>query len=285
MPKPKTDLNRKIEEIVRHTSPLPPESTCPVLHFEGTAFTSINLLKYVNKHLAVAGFSKSAHEKHVSHVRRMVLASLIESFERFLKELAAACIDALVGHVGDDRFDEFSAKAGQLAFHLAAGSIGRALCESDTWLTNRTINERFKRLLKTPFGDNWENLFPEENQHPQGERALARTLSVLWQIRHTITHNVGVITGSDAAKLRMLIKGSASPDRILRVTKRDISYVDKCLSESAQSVNQRVGKRLETLLDGLHQDNPALFDAQDMADRVSRQLGFSITVNGSTGVL
>jgi hypothetical protein len=170
-----------------------------------------------------------------------------------------------------------------LAFHLSAGSVGKALCESDTWLTNRTINERFKRLLKSPFGDNWENLFPEENQQPQSERARARTLAILWQIRHTITHNVGVITGSDAAKFRMLVKGLASPDRVLRITKRDVVYTKKFLFESSQLVNERVGKRLETLLDGLHRDNPALFDATEMANRVSRQIGFSITVNGNVG--
>jgi hypothetical protein len=284
MANPKTDLDRQIEEIVRHTNPLPAESICPILHFEQSAKASTGLLRFVDFHLSTAGLSRSAYETHVLHLRRMALASLIEAFERFLKELASVCIDALVRHVGDDRFEEFSARGGQLAFHLSAGSVGKALCESDTWLTNRTINERFKRLLKSPFGDNWENLFPEDNQQPQAERRRARTLSILWQIRHTITHNVGVITGSDAAKFRMLVKGTVSPDRVLRLGKRDIIRADKLLSESSRAVNDRVGKRLETLLDGLHRDNPALFDAQEMADRVSRQLGFSITIDGSTGV-
>jgi hypothetical protein len=284
MPKPKTDLNRKIEEIVQHTSPLPTVSTCPILHFERTVTSSIDLLKYLDDHLAAAGVSGAVYENNISHLRRMALVSLIESFERFLKELASVCIDALVRHVGDDRFEEFSAKGGQLAFHLSAGSVGKALCESDTWLTNRTINDRFKRLLKSPFGDNWENLFPEENQQPQSERARARTLSILWQIRHTIAHNVGVITGSDAAKFRILIKRAVSPDWVLRLAKRDIIRTDKFLFESSQSVNQRVGKQLETLLDALHRDSPAFFDAQDMADRVSRQLGFSITINGNVGI-
>jgi len=284
MPKPKTDLDRKIEEIVQHTSPLPAVSTSPILHFERTVTSSIDLLKYLDDHLAAAGVSGAVYENNMSHLRRMALVSLIESFERFLKELASVCIDALVPHVGDDRFDEFSAKGGQLAFHLSAGSVGKALCESDTWLTNRSINERFKRLLKLPFGENWENLFPEENQQPQGERKRARTLSILWQIRHTITHNVGVITSSDAAKFRMLIKGTVSPDRVLRLTRRDIIRTDKFLFESSQLVNHRVGKRLEMVLDALHRDSPAFFDAQDMAYRVSRQLGFSMTINGSTGV-
>ena len=135
-------FNRKIEEIVQHTSPLPAEATCPFRHFERTASASIDLLRYIDSYLPAAA-SPDRPSRTMSHLRRMVLASLIESFERFLKELASVCIDALVGHVGDDRFEEFSAKGGQLAFHLAAGSVGKALCESDTWLTNRTINERF----------------------------------------------------------------------------------------------------------------------------------------------
>jgi hypothetical protein len=284
MAKSRTDLNRRIEEILRHTSPLPAEASRPLLHFDRTVYAITALLKYTDDHLAAAGLRGAVHQDHMAHLRRMALVSLIEAFERFLKELASVCIDAMVGHVGDDRFEEFSAKGGQLAFHLSAGSIGKALCESDTWLTNRTINERFKRLLKSPFGDNWENLFPEENQQPHSERARARTLAILWQIRHTITHNVGVITGSDAAKFRMVVKGPVDPDRVLRVTKRDIIHSDRFLSETTQSVNLRVVRRLETLLDGLHRDNPALFDAQQMADRVSRQLGFSITVDGSVGV-
>jgi hypothetical protein len=92
-----------------------------------------------------------------------------------------------------------------------------------------------------------------------------------------------VITGSDAAKFRLLIEGAASADRVLRITKRDIVYTKKFLFEVSQSVNERVGRRLETLLDGLHRDNPALFDALSMANRVSRQLGFSITVNRKRG--
>ncbi|MFI5454322.1 MAG: hypothetical protein ACHRXM_02625 [Isosphaerales bacterium] len=278
-------MNQKIREILQHTSPMPVESTCPIRHLDRAANSIAALLKYLDIHLEAAGFYESVCEKHMAHLRRMALASLIESFERFLKELASVYIDTLVSYVGDDRFDEFSAKGSQLAFHLSAGSVGKALCESDTWLTNKTINERFRRLLKSPFGDNWENLFPEENQPPQSERARAKTLSILWQIRHTITHNVGVITGSDAAKLRMMVKGEVAPDRIVDPARHDLLYTMRFLLDAAQSVNQRVGKRLEILLDGFHRDNPALFDAQEMADRVSRQLGVLIIINGSTGAL
>jgi hypothetical protein len=166
MAKSKPDLGRKIEGIVQHTNPLPAESTRPIMHFERTATSSVNLLKYVDDYLSAAGASGALYGENMAHLRRMALVSLIEAFERFLKELAAVCIDALVGYVGDDRFDEFSAKGGQLAYHLTAGSVGKALCESDTSLSNRAINERFKRLLKSPFGDNWETCSPRRTSSP-----------------------------------------------------------------------------------------------------------------------
>ncbi len=245
----------------------------------------MSTLKYVEGHLARAGFYSSVYDRHLANLCRMSLASLVECFERFLKELAVLCIDSLVAFVNDDRFDEFSAKGGQIAFHLTAGSIGKALCESDTWLTNKTTNERFKKLLKLPFGENWESLFPEENQSPPGERDRARTLSILWQVRHTITHNVGVITGSDAGKLKMLVKADVESSRILNPGNHDIIYVKRFLSETAQAVNVRVGNRLAQVLTILHADNPALFDSLDKANSISKELGFPVTIDSSLGVL
>ena len=85
MAKSKTDLSRKIEAIVQHTSPLPAESTCPLLHFERTATSSVNLLKYINDHLTAAGASGALHGENMSHLHRMVLVSLIEAFETILE--------------------------------------------------------------------------------------------------------------------------------------------------------------------------------------------------------
>ena len=225
MPRPQTNLHQKVREILGHSLPLPPEASSPIRHFERTANATMSMLKYVDDHLDAAGFYGTVKERHIANLRRMALASLVESFERFLKELAILCIDSLADFVNDDRFDEFSAKGGQIAFHLSAGSVGKALCESDTWLTNRTTNERFRKLLKRPFGDNWENLFPEENQPSPGERDHARTLSILWQVRHTISHNVGVVTGSDAAKLKMIVKSNVDSSGILTPTHYDIIII------------------------------------------------------------
>ena len=61
MAKSKTDLSRKIEGIVQHTSPLPAEAARPLLHFERTAAASINLLRYVDDQLTAAGASRTLH--------------------------------------------------------------------------------------------------------------------------------------------------------------------------------------------------------------------------------
>ena len=37
----------------------------------------------------------------------MILVNLVETFERYLKEAAAACVDALARYVLDDRFNAF----------------------------------------------------------------------------------------------------------------------------------------------------------------------------------
>ena len=74
------------------------------------------------------------------------------------------------------------------------------------------------------------------------------------------------------------------PGRALRISKRVVVYTNIFLFETSRIVNERVGKRLESLLDALHRDHPALFDAQD-PDRASRQLGFSIAIDGSHGVV
>jgi hypothetical protein len=50
----------------------------------------------------------------MGHLRRLVLANLIETFERFIKELAAVCIDQLSAFVTDDRYNAFTAKGNEI---------------------------------------------------------------------------------------------------------------------------------------------------------------------------
>ncbi len=109
--------------------------------------TNFGLIDYIEDHISEGSYYPAIKAKHMGHLRRLVLANLIETFERFIKELAAVCIDQLSGFVTDDRYNEFTAKGNEVIAHFEAGSIGRALCESDTWLSNDVINKRFRKLL------------------------------------------------------------------------------------------------------------------------------------------
>lgn len=283
--RPRTNLHRKVKEVLSHTRPLPPESESPIAHYEKAANSNISLIKYVENHLDISGLYRAALDRHMAHMYRLVVANLIETFERFIKELAAICIDHVAIYVNDGRYDSFSTKGGQIVAHFRAGSIGKALCESDTWLNNNDINDRFRRILKPPSGKPGEFLFPNEDQHPVAERDTASTLSILWQIRHNLTHNSGVLTGSDSMKLRMLSKGAVEQDCILSPSRDDLRFVKRFLTETANRTNERVGKRLADLLTEIHYTDSTLFLAQEKADEISRLIRLPLSIAGSLGIL
>jgi hypothetical protein len=275
-----------VRGVLQHSTPLPPEADCPIRHFEASANIGLSLIKYIDDHIGLDSVYEAVYDRHLGHLRRMVLAELIESFERFLKELASVCVDYLAPYAADDRFDEFVPKRGdQIAVFVNARSIGKALCESDTWIKNKTINDRFRSLLRTPFGADWKYLFPDVSQAPAAERDRAATLAILWQLRHNLAHNVGVITQSDSMKFRVLVGGPVQADRKLAPLTEDLRYVKRFLSETATHTNQRIGTRLAALLGQYHAADTGLFDAQATANEVSQRFAFSVTVDGCVGVV
>lgn len=309
MPRLFYDLHEKIREVLEHTSALPLEAQQPLAHYKYATNAALTMLEYFQRLVtettkfssAVESFSRAVeslqkdviqttryqtvYQKHMIHLRRMVLVSLIESFERFLKELAAVCVDNLVNYAADDRFDKMKANGGQIAAHFGAGTVGKALCESDTWLDNSTINDRFRSLLKDPFSEHaWkESLFPKQGGSPSDQLDNASTLAILWQIRHTITHNVGVITHSDGVKLRLLLRGCVQTDCVLAPREADLQYVMQFLLELADITNNRIAKRLTAILTSLHQQSPALFDAQSQADSLAKAFGLPLVIDGASG--
>ena len=271
-----------------HVGPPPAESNRPIDHFEHSANEALALIKYIDDHLPPGTVYPAVYERHMAHLRRMALGSLVQAFERFLKEVAAFCVDSLVQFVSDDRFEEFKLTGGALAVQSALDkSVGKAMCESETWLSNRSINDRFKKPLKSPFAEQgWENLFPLRSQQPAGERDRANTLAILWQVRHNIAHNVGFLTGSDSAKLRLLLegRGEVRAETVLQPTLSDLRYVKRFLLDAAKNTNTRVGNRLAALLTEIHATNATLFIPQTVANSVSGGFGYSVNIAGAVGL-
>ena len=284
MPTTLPSLAQLVAAIPQHTDALPPESARPIEHYRRGANDAWNLWQYVARNVQRANIYRTAYERHATRLRSMVLLSAIESFERFIKELAAVCVDHVAPLVLDDRdrFKEFTLKPSGIAGHFADGSIGKALCEGQTWLDCDEIERRFRRLLADPFDQGNFKLFGPPNG-PDGWRG--NTADTLFQLRHVITHNNFVITRSDAAKLSLLVKHNVDAPRLLSPTEQDVRSAKRFLDETVNVVNARVGGRLAELLTRIHGDNPGAFVAQERANLVTNQFSLALTVAGVVGVL
>lgn len=282
MPRPQINLARKIKDILAHVENLPAEADSPLSHYQRSSTDIWNLLQYVERNFAQLRLYPAVMRQHLSRMNGMILVNLTETFERFLKEVAGACVDCLAQCSLDDRFDAFKIQGSALAAHFGTATLGKSLCESVTWLSCKDINDRFRNLLADPFKDGNFQLFPKQ---PKLDEERYETLSIVWQLRHTMVHNVGVITQSDAIKLRLLAREQVAAPRVLCPTRDDLRYLKRFLDETADLCNNRIGNRLAELLSIIHGGNPALFDPQQAADRLTQVFGFVLSVAGVAGNL
>jgi hypothetical protein len=205
MPRPPIDLARKIKDILLHTEPLPDEARSPILHYRRTGTDIWNALGYMDKALGGPGLYRAVGDRHLWQLYGMALVNLVEAFERFLKEMAAECVECLAYVVPDDRLDVFQIKGGSLAYHFRAGSLGTSLCESSTRLLtprrqdltylkrfldetarecNKRVGERAAELLTLIHNESPGLLVPA---------GLANQISTAFQIVLQVAGAVGVI--------------------------------------------------------------------------------------------
>ncbi len=284
--RPKIDLNQKVRDLLQHTLISHAGVDSPIRNFEARANASLALIKYVDDHIQTQDIYQTVYDRHTALLHRMVLVNLVEAFERFVKELAILCVDSVASFTIDNRFESFSANGGLLAVQFNSSSVGRALCEADTWLSNSAINERFRQILKSHFDEQpWQYLFPNQKQQPAAERDRAKTLAILWQVRHNITHNTGLLTDADACRLTLMVRSKIASGESISPDISDLRYVKRFLVETANHTNNRIGLRLAELLTELYTDDNTLFDPQATANAVSSGFQQALTVAGSVGTL
>lgn len=280
MTTPKVDLKYWIARIPEHVEDLPAESASPLEHYRRSANDSWNLLGYFERTSKRTKVRKGPYERHLTRLRSLVLLALVECFERYVKELAAVCVDQVGRLVLDDRLSVLSVHSRAIAAHFDEDGLGKALAEGDTWLDSDAITRRFRRLLSDPFEDGDFYFFP--NKKADADFWRRGTMDILWQLRHSIAHNVGVITRSDAAKLRLLRRASVQAPKTLKLTNGDVWYVKLFLDELSEWSNGRVAARLGALLTTLHQDDPSLFAPAERASQLAQLMRVTVTVAGST---
>ena len=277
------NLEQRIADIALQTSAMPPESASPIEHYARASNDAWNLLLYMDRNVRRANVYAAVAERHLSRLRGMVLLNLVEAFERFLKEVAATCVDHVVSLVLDntDRLAPLRVQPASLAAHFNSRSLGRALCEGDTWLDCDKNNERFRRLLADPFTKGGFELFPKATS---ADKTRIVTVEILFQLRHCLAHNLGMITRSDAAKLRLLTRTVIDAPRILTPAGPDVWYAKNFLDQTAEWVNDRVATALSALLTTLHQGDATLFPPQERADEVAKQFRVPVAVAGANAV-
>jgi hypothetical protein len=279
------DYATRIKAILQSVQLLPDEAKAPILHYRRAVADVWGSLGYVDRLVAERERYQAVVDRHLGRLRGMALVNLVEAFERFLKEVAAECVDRLADLVIDDRFNEFPVQGASLASHFGSGSPGRALCESLLWLNCKDINDRFRKLLSEPLQPGTFYLFPKDNQQPADQTWRHDLVSLIWQIRHTSVHNVGVITRADAIKLRVLSKSKVDAPRMLVPTRIDLRWLKAFLDDTVEVSNKRIGERLAELLTTIHTNSGAPFPPQTMADLLAAGFRLPLVVVGATGIV
>ena len=140
--------------------------------------------------------------------------------------------------------------------------------------------------MSDPFKPGDFYVFPKEgNQQPVTEQWRYELMSLVWQLRHTSVHNVGVITKSDAVKLRVWAKEAVDAPRVLAPARNDIRWLKMFLDETAEDCNRRTGQRLAALLTVIHTSAPAILVPADMANRITAAFQVVLSVAGVAGAL
>ena len=186
-------------------------------------------------------------------LRALVAVGLIEAFERLIKEMLAACIDVLAPLASDDRFEKLSSVSLHVMIaHVETGSVGRAMAESQMFSESKRIREVFGQLLKDPDKTNMWEVFPAERPDPAKPRdpdELSRKdlLDVVLQLRHSIVHNLGVLTKSDALKLGLKSRTVIDAPRKFWLDQADALALKLFVYETAKLLHDHISDRLAHL--------------------------------------
>jgi hypothetical protein len=275
------DYKREILNAISNSTDLPTESSSPLEHYRRSANDAWNLVVYVKRNVTKANYYPKSFDGHRSRLHAMCMASIVGAFERFLKELSVVCVNNLKEFSLDARLDEFSLKGSVVAAHFNTQSVGNALCEADTWLNLDTVNKKFRKLLADPFEDGSFYVFPMKTQHGlQDAVNRSQLILAVFQLRHTLVHNLGVITESDATKLRRILQAPIEGNKVLRPSSWNVVQVKKILDEATKDINLRMAIRLAELLEKMHQESYMIVDPASKAQELATLFRTSVTICG-----
>jgi hypothetical protein len=261
-----SDFARYIRNIP--TRDLPDEAESPIEHFRLSALHAIRMVDYFINLKRKTSVYEAGFLNHLKGISSLAFFQVIAAFERFLKELAAECIDQVAPVCTDNRLKDFSIEGVDAFPHFRDQTLGRGLCEGLLWHNVEEVNNRFKTVLRSVVHPNPVfTLF--DDKVPNGLRSDTQTLRIIFQLRHTIAHNVGILTRSDASKLERLLNRRLSSPRELDIDRKHVFYLQQFLAALADELNKVIADRLGLVLTEFHTVSSHLIDPSAKAQELA----------------
>jgi hypothetical protein len=79
-------------------------------------------------------------------------------------------------------------------------------------------------------------------------------------------------------KFRVLTRRPVLKGRILAPSEKDLRYVKRFFSETADDINTRVGTQLAALLGAFHAESPSLVDPEAKVQELANLFAMSMTI-------
>ncbi len=258
------------------------EAEIPLHHMTYAASHALRMVDYFIGLKNQASVYTKGFERHRKGLASLAFLQIMAAFERFLKEIAAACVDELAGRCTDDRLKVFSVDGSAAFPHFQEQTVGRALCESTLWHGVDEINERFKKLLRLPSDPDNKNRFVLFDCQHNNSRNEVKVIRVAFQMRHTLAHNLGLVTPSDGSKLQRLLGEHRTSPAQLDIDRKHVYYLQRFLVPLCEEINLAVAKRLCLVLTEFHTQAPQLVDPHGDGQRLANLFQTSCTIANST---
>lgn len=260
-----------------------PMAETPIQHFEYDSAHAQQIVAYLTRIGRKTAVYPKGFNRHLKAVSSLAFFQMVAAFERFLKDVAAVCVDELAPLCSDDRLSDFKIAGEDAAPHVLDQTIGRALCETQLWHNLKSINDRYRKILSTE--PNTSPALPPFNLFDDPHSTLRKetlTLKVMFQIRHTIAHNLGTLTRSDAGKLQRLLGERVDSPKELDIESKHVLYLRQFLSPLAKEINLAVADRLGKVLTQFQNTFPSLIDHVARSKALSNLFQVSFTIAGHT---
>ena len=171
-------------------------------------------------------------------------------------------------------------------FHATSTATLKSLnrvCHCCFSLLDRSLNLQSEPAVIDPFETGSFYVFPSGgSQQPEAERFRYELITAVFQLRHTLVHNLGVLTESDTTKLRHMLRTPLNGSQVLAPSSSNVRQIKRFLDETAQKVNERIAIRLAALLTKMHNENALIFDPAAKAQTLANSFSITTSVCGQT---